>query len=104
MATFEATVTALCRNQVDLSTRQLALLFHCASREETERMTKQAAEILCVSKPAITRAADRLEEAGLLVRSTPKEDRRKCLLTLTKRGLAFAVAIVDGGAKAKLVV
>ena len=102
MAEFSETITALCRNQIDLSTRQLALLEHCAAHNDGERQVKNIATILAISKPAVTRAADRTEELALTKRIHPPQDRRTCVIALTPKGTAFLKAIHDGGAKAKL--
>lgn len=103
MAEFSATILNLCRNQVDLSARQICLALECAATAAPNgRQTKSMAVALNISKPAVTRAADRLEECGLLMRGSLPEDRRACVLSLTKAGTAFVKAMQDGGAKARL--
>lgn len=49
----------------------------------------EAAECLCVSHSAASRAADRLVRDGLVARQERAEDRRQKHLTLTPRGAAL---------------
>lgn len=71
----------------DLTSRQLAVLFACESDAPTVRDLSTA---LGVTKPAITRAADKLESTGFVKRKPHKEDRRMVLLCITKAGREFA--------------
>jgi len=103
MAEFGETIMALCKNQIDLSTRQLALLEHCASHNENDRQVKNIASLLQISRPAVTRAANRMEEMTLAERLHPPHDRRTCVIALTRKGAAFLKAVHEGGAKARLV-
>ena len=104
MAEFGEITLNLCRNGVDLSTRQMALAHVCAvTPAALDRQTNRLAILLKVNKPSITRAADRLEECGLLQRDRVESDRRLCVLTLTKKGHAFVKAMNEGGIKARLI-
>ena len=47
------------------------------------------AEVLAVSKPAITRAVNRLSELGLVRRKTDEGDRRSVLIHRTVKGSVF---------------
>ena len=76
------------RDARDLSARQLAVLLVCCL-EEGPHTVRGLAGTLGVSKPAITRAADRLEELDLAKRREDTRDRRSVLLTVTVSGRAF---------------
>lgn len=47
------------------------------------------AELLNVSKPAITRAVNRLSELGMVKRKTDEDDRRSVLIQRTVKGSVF---------------
>ena len=46
----------------------------------------ELAEYTAVDRTTLTRTVDQLEKDGLVVRTTPREDRRQVLLTLTDAG------------------
>ena len=71
----------------DLTVRQLSVLIGCTQQERTVR---DLATEMDVSKPAITRATNKLELRGFLKRRKDKNDRRSVLLTLTPAGRKFA--------------
>jgi DNA-binding MarR family transcriptional regulator len=48
----------------------------------------ELAEFSAVDRTTLTRTIDQLVEAGLVARSTPPEDRRQVVLTLTEEGRA----------------
>ncbi|CAK7193249.1 hypothetical protein COMNV_01463 [Commensalibacter sp. Nvir] len=74
------TITALVRQETpDLSARQLAVFLICYLNE-TVQTVRGLAATLKVSKPAITRALDRLEELGMLSRKIDPMDRRSVLV------------------------
>ncbi len=79
---------ALTRELPDLTTRQLALLLHVALTPGPHTV-RGLAHALKVSKPAVTRALDRLGAAGFLERQRDPLDRRSVLVTLTAEGQAF---------------
>lgn len=79
---------ALTRHLPDLTTRQLALLLHVALKPAPHTV-RGLAEALQVSKPAVTRALDRLGGAGFLLRERDPADRRSVLVSLTPEGRAF---------------
>lgn len=72
----------------DLSTRQMAILLtvYLTSPPHTVR---GLANTLGVSKPAVTRALDRLSELGLARRKTDEKDRRSVLIQRTPGGNGF---------------
>lgn len=83
------TIVALVRRDgPDLSARQLGVLLTCYLREGGHTVRGLAAE-LNVSKPAITRALDRLGELDLARRKVDPLDRRSVLVQRTTKGTAF---------------
>jgi DNA-binding MarR family transcriptional regulator len=83
------TVVALVRRDgADLSARQLGVFLTCYLNEGGHTVRGLAAE-LNVSKPAITRALDRLTELDLARRKVDPLDRRSVLVQRTTKGAAF---------------
>src|SRR5882757_10708380 len=83
------TVVALVRRDgADLSARQLGVFLTCYLNEGGHTVRGLAAE-LNVSKPAITRALDRLGEIDLARRKIDPMDRRSVLVQRTLKGTAF---------------
>ena len=83
------TIIALVRREgPDLTARQLGVFLTCYLDEEAQTVRGLAAK-LNVSKPAITRALDRLSEFDLLRRKTDPLDRRSVLAQRTATGMAF---------------
>jgi DNA-binding MarR family transcriptional regulator len=89
IVTLRETVVALVRRDgPDLSARQLAVFLTCYLRDGGHTVRGLAAE-LNVSKPAITRALDRLGELDLARRKVDPLDRRSVLVQRTLKGTAF---------------
>jgi DNA-binding MarR family transcriptional regulator len=83
------TVAALVRRDgPDLSARQLGVFLTCYLHDGGHTVRGLAAE-LNVSKPAITRALDRLGELDLARRKVDPLDRRSILVQRTLKGAAF---------------
>jgi DNA-binding MarR family transcriptional regulator len=83
------TVVALVRRDGhDLSARQLGV-FLSVYLGEGPHTVRGLAGTLNVSKPAITRALDRLGELDLAKRKTDPQDRRSVLVQRTTKGSAF---------------
>ena len=83
------TIVALVRRDgPDLSARQLGVFLTCYLQEGAHTVRGLAAE-LNVSKPAITRALDRLGERDLARRKVDPLDRRSVLVQRTLKGAAF---------------
>ena len=76
------------RDGPDLSARQLGVFLTCYLDNEAQTVGGLAAK-LNVSKPAITRALDRLSEFDLVRRKTDPLDRRTALVQRTPPGMAF---------------
>jgi len=83
------TVVALVRRDgPDLSARQLGVFLTCYLQEDAHTVRGLAAD-LNVSKPAITRALDRLGDLDLARRKVDPLDRRSVLVQRTMKGTAF---------------
>ena len=76
------------RDGPDLSARQLGVFLTCYLESEAQTVRGLAAK-LNVSKPAITRALDRLSEFDFVRRKTDPLDRRSVLVQRTPPGTAF---------------
>ncbi len=81
-------VSLVRRDGPDLSARQLGVFLTCYLQEGGHTVRGLAAE-LNVSKPAITRALDRLGELDLARRKVDPMDRRSVLVQRTLKGAAF---------------
>jgi DNA-binding MarR family transcriptional regulator len=83
-----AIVELVRRDGPDLSARQLGVFLTCYLETAAQTVRGLAAR-LNVSKPAITRALDRLSEFDLVRRKTDPLDRRSVLVQRTATGMAF---------------
>ncbi len=81
-------VSLVRRDGVDLSARQLGVFLTCYLGEGPHTVRGLAHE-LNVSKPAITRALDRLTELDYVRRKVDPSDRRSVLVQRTVKGAAF---------------
>lgn len=81
-------VSLVRRDSVDLSARQLGVFLTCCLENGPHTVRGLALE-LNISKPAITRALDRLEELDYIRRKIDPTDRRSVLVQRTVRGAAF---------------
>jgi DNA-binding MarR family transcriptional regulator len=73
---------------VDLSARQLGVVLTCYLNDGGHTV-RGLAQDLNVSKPAITRALDRLTELDFVRRKVDPADRRSVLVQRTPKGAAF---------------
>lgn len=86
---FRAFLTAIVRREeTDLSQRQLAVLLTCYMETQAQTVRGLAAA-LNISKPAVTRALDRLSEFDLIRRKTDPLDRRSVLVQRTASGMNY---------------
>ncbi|MEI6557039.1 MAG: MarR family transcriptional regulator [Rhodospirillaceae bacterium] len=99
----KALVASVRRDGPDLSARQMALLltvYLC----EPPHTVRGLAIILNISKPAVTRALDRLSVLGFIRRKRDTEDRRNVLVQRTVQGSVFlsefSDMVVEAGAVA----
>jgi DNA-binding MarR family transcriptional regulator len=81
-------VTLVRRDGPDLTARQLGVFLTCYLEAEAQTV-RGLARNLSVSKPAITRALDRLSDFNLVRRKTDPLDRRSVLVQRTPIGAAF---------------
>ena len=89
LGVLRATIVDLVRRDgPDLSARQLGVFMTCYLDTEAQTVRGLAVK-LNVSKPAITRALDRLSEFELVRRKTDPLDRRSVLVQRTAAGMAF---------------
>ena len=75
-----AIVNSVRADAPDLSARQMALLLSVYLTPPPHTV-RGLADLLNVSKPAITRAVNRLSELGLVKRKTDDDDRRSVLIS-----------------------
>jgi len=86
---FRDTMVALVRRDgPDFSARQLGVFLTCYTQDAPHTVRGLAAG-LNVSKPAITRALDRLSEFELVRRKVDQSDRRSVLVQRTPKGATF---------------
>jgi len=83
-----AIVESVRRDGPDLSARQMALLL-TVYLTPPPHTVRGLAVTMNVSKPAITRALDRLSELGLIKRKTDDADRRSVLVQRTVKGSVY---------------
>ena len=88
------TLAGMARGQPDLTTRQMAVLLH-VYLEAPPHTVRGLAATLDISKPAITRALDRLGHLGLIRRKKDDDDRRSILVQRTVSGSVFLREFAD---------
>jgi DNA-binding MarR family transcriptional regulator len=82
------------RSGPDLSARQMAVLF-TVYLDDKPHTVRGLAATLEISKPAITRALDRLCNDDLLRRKTDDSDRRSVLIQRTVKGSLFLTEFAE---------
>jgi DNA-binding MarR family transcriptional regulator len=75
------------KEAVDLPFRWYDVLVNIEEADDGTPMSEVAGRILA-SKSGLTRVIDKMEEAGLVRRERPKDDRRVVLVFITPEGLA----------------
>lgn len=94
-----AVVASVRGDSPDLSQRQMAVML-TVYMSTPPHTVRGLAESLNVSKPAITRALDRLGSFGLVKRKVDDKDRRSVLVQRTVKGSVFlsdfAGIVMDG--------
>lgn len=88
------TAAALKQMPLDLSARQTAVLLNIYLIHQPHSI-KSLAEELDISKPAVCRAVDALENAKLVRRTRDKQDKRNVLILPTAKGTAFLNEFAD---------
>ena len=89
-----AMVANVRRDAPDLSARQMAVLL-TVYMTDPPHTVRGLAEMLKVSKPAITRAIDRLGEFGLARRKTDPRDRRSVIVQRTVKGSVYLAEFAE---------
>lgn len=84
------------RDGTDVSVRQLVVLLEATEARQPQTVRGLAAH-LHISKPAITRAMDRLETLGWAKREPDPKDRRSVLITVTEDGRKQVRRMLDAG-------
>jgi DNA-binding MarR family transcriptional regulator len=84
----DALVESVRHEAPDLSARQMAILLLVYLDDEPQTVRGLAAQ-LDISKPAVTRALDRLSQLGYARRVKDEADRRNVLLRRTVKGSVF---------------
>jgi DNA-binding MarR family transcriptional regulator len=87
-------VATLERDLPDLTARQFALLLQ-VYLGPTPHTVRGLAARLKMSKPAVTRALDRLSALGFVKRMRDKGDRRSVIITRTVAGALFLRGFAD---------
>ncbi|MFY7777195.1 MAG: MarR family transcriptional regulator [Elstera sp.] len=82
------TVEGVRRESPDLTARQMAVMLTVYLTPAPHTVRGLAAE-LNISKPAITRALDRLSQLGLAKRKVDQTDRRSILVQRTVKGSVY---------------
>lgn len=100
---FSKIVTSLVRSEdlPDLNMRQMAVLFAAQKSKATFLSVTPLAESLNISKPAVTRALDRLEDLDFAVRYPNPLDGRLVDIQVTDRGIDYLSTLAgfaDGAA------
>ena len=81
-------------NDTDLSSRQTAILLNVYLTEPPHTVRALAAD-LNISKPAVSRAIDKLSVLGLIKRQTDEKDRRSVNLYRTIEGAQYVMRFGD---------
>ncbi len=85
----DSIIAMVCDDTEDLSARQLGVLLRVYTEDNLTQTVRVLAETLGVSKPAISRALDRLEKMGYVKRKIDPFDRRSVLVQRTPEGKAY---------------
>ena len=81
-------------NDADLSSRQTAILLNVYLTEPPHTVRALATD-LNISKPAVSRAIDKLSVLGLIKRQTDEKDRRSVNLYRTIEGAQYVMRFGD---------
>ncbi len=84
----QALIGSLRKDEPDLSVRQMAVLLSIHLSEKPVTVRGLAADLM-ISKPAVTRAVDRLEQLGFARRQPDASDKRSILIERSVRGSVF---------------
>lgn len=90
----ESLVQSLHSLPLDLSSRQMAIILHVYISESLHSV-KSIYEELDISKPAICRALDVLEQHKLIKRQRDKDDKRNVYIHRTTKGSVYLSEFSD---------
>ncbi len=90
----EALSESVRRDGPDLSSRQMAILLIVYTTAPPHTVRGLSAD-LRISKPAVTRALDRLGRLGFIRRARDEDDKRSVLVQRTVRGAVFLSEFAD---------
>lgn len=82
-------------NEEQLLPRQLAILAIVCRMEPFVHTVRGLSKLLSISKPAVTRAVDRLVQLNFVNRVTNEKDRRSVLISPTHAGRVFLQKRID---------
>jgi DNA-binding MarR family transcriptional regulator len=82
-------VASVSNDGLDLTNRQLAVFLKIYLEPSTDHTVRGLAALLNISKPAITRALDRLEGLEFAKRETDPNDRRSVIARRTSAGSTY---------------
>jgi DNA-binding MarR family transcriptional regulator len=85
----ETLVASVSSDGPDLTARQLAVFLKAYLEPNADPTVRGLAAVLNISKPAITRALDRLEELEFIKREKDPNDRRSVFAKRTPTGSAY---------------
>lgn len=89
-------IARLVKRRIDLSTRQIHVLFECLDGPRAVKQLVESSELRPgvpgMDPPAVSRAVQRLSDLGYVERKEHPDDRRSVLVSLTRAGRAFIVA------------
>ena len=87
-------VSQVAKAGLDLTQRQQAVMLVCMVDRRSQTV-RGLSTTLSVSKPAISRALDRLEKEGMVARKADPDDRRSVTVEMTRKGVATMRQIGD---------
>jgi DNA-binding MarR family transcriptional regulator len=97
---FEALANSVRSDEPDLSARQMAIMLRVYLTDGPHTVRGLTADLV-ISKPAVTRALDRLADLEFIARAKDPLDRRSVLINRTEAGEQFLNRFADIIASAK---
>ena len=91
---FEALANSVCGDEPDLSARQMAIMLTVYLTDGPHTVRGLTADLV-ISKPAVTRALDRLADLKFVTRAKDPRDLRSVLINRTEPGDQFLNHFAD---------
>lgn len=103
LTAFAATLNAMVRGETrDMTARQLVVLMEVAKERKPPIGVRELADGLGISKPAVTRATQRLmRDGGLIRRRNSPMDMRLVEFSIAKAGTAYLGKLAKASAAAQ---